>query len=61
MAQRIGRDTTRAEDAPGTPTPSHVSPSILVYEEYTGNLWTGLHLGFGIQDSGFGIRVSVLG
>ena len=25
--------TTRAEDAQGTPTQSHVSPSILVYEE----------------------------
>ena len=28
-----GRGTTRAEDAQGTPTQSHVSPSILVYEE----------------------------
>ena len=27
-----GRGTTRAEDARGTPTQSHVSPSILVYE-----------------------------
>ena len=26
------RDTTRAEDAPGTPTQSHISPSIPVYE-----------------------------
>ena len=25
--------TTRAEDAQGTPTQSHISPSILVYEE----------------------------
>ena len=31
-----GRGTTRAEDAPGTPTQSHISPSILVYEDYTG-------------------------
>ena len=28
-----GRGTTRAEDAQGTPTQSHISPSILVYEE----------------------------
>ena len=28
-----GRSTTRAEDAEGTPTPSHISPSILVYED----------------------------
>ena len=28
-----GRGATRAEDAPGTPTQSHISPSILVYEE----------------------------
>ena len=28
-----GRGTTRAEDAQGTPTQSHVPPSILVYEE----------------------------
>ena len=26
--------TTRAEDAQGTPTQSHISPSILVYEVY---------------------------
>jgi len=30
---RAGRGTTRAEDAQGTPTQSHISPSILVYEE----------------------------
>ena len=29
----MGRGTTRAEDAQGTPTLSHISPSILVYEE----------------------------
>ena len=29
-----GRGTTRAEDAQETPTQSHISPSILVYEEY---------------------------
>ena len=29
----FGRGTTRAEDAQGTPTRSHISPSLLVYEE----------------------------
>ena len=29
-----GRGTTRAEDAQGTPTQSHISPSVLVYEKY---------------------------
>jgi len=28
-----GRGTARAEDAQGTPAQSHVSPSILVYED----------------------------
>jgi len=28
-----GRGTVRAEDAQGTPTQSHTSPSILVYED----------------------------
>ena len=28
-----GRGTTIAEDAQGTPTQSHISPSILVYED----------------------------
>jgi len=28
-----GRGTTRAEDDQGTPTQSHISPSILVYED----------------------------
>ena len=31
-----GRGTTRAEDAQGTPTQSHISPSILVYGENMG-------------------------
>ena len=31
-----GRGTTRAEDAQGTPTQSHISPSILVYEKKQG-------------------------
>ena len=30
-----GRGTTRAEDAQGKPTQSHISPSILVYENTT--------------------------
>ena len=29
----MGMGTTRAEDAQGTPTQSHISPSILVYED----------------------------
>ena len=29
-----GRGAARAEDAQGTPTQSHISPSILVYEDY---------------------------
>ena len=28
-----GRGTTRAEDVQATPTQSHISPSVLVYEE----------------------------
>ena len=35
QGDRGGRGTTRAEDAQGIPTQSHVSPSILVYEERT--------------------------
>ena len=31
-----GRGTARAEDAHGTPTQSHVSPSLLVYEVISG-------------------------
>ena len=31
-----GRGTTRAEDGQGTPTQSHIAPSILVYEEKLG-------------------------
>jgi len=30
---RLGRGTAGAEDAQGTPTQGHISPSILVYEE----------------------------
>ena len=30
-----GRGIARAEDAPGTPTQSHTSPSILVYKDKT--------------------------
>jgi len=31
---RAGRGTTRAKDAQGTPTQSHISTSILVYEDH---------------------------
>ena len=31
----IGRGTTKAEDAQGTPTQSHISPSMIVYEDKT--------------------------
>ena len=31
-----GRGTARAKDAPGTPTESHISPSILLYEDERG-------------------------
>jgi len=34
-----GKGTTRAEDAQGTPTQSHMSPSILVYDDATQGLW----------------------
>ena len=37
-----GRGTTRAEDAQGTPTQSHISPSIQVYKDdlvERGGLW----------------------
>jgi len=30
--ERLGRGAVRAENAQGTPTPSHISPSILVHE-----------------------------
>ena len=33
MGLKTGRGTARAEDAQGTPTQSHISPSILVYED----------------------------
>ena len=33
-----GRGAASAEDAPGTPTQSHTSPSILVYEDETGGM-----------------------
>jgi len=34
LLDRLGRGTTRANDAQGTPTQSHISPRILVYEDY---------------------------
>ena len=33
-----GRGAARADDAQGTPTQSHRSPSILVYEDYTAGI-----------------------
>jgi len=33
VGSTVGRGTTRAEDAQGTPTQSHISPSILVCED----------------------------
>ena len=70
-----GRGAARAEDAQGTPTQNHVSPSILVYEEKTrvegltllrDNLFAVLSFefrisvfGFRVQVSGFGFQVSV--
>ena len=36
-----GRGAARVEDAQGTPTQSHVSPSILVYEEHNSNIRRG--------------------
>jgi len=39
----VGRGTKRAEDAQGTPTQSHISPSILVYEDKkTGGVQAGV-------------------
>ena len=41
-----GRGTTRAKDAQGTPCQSHLSPSILAYEDYwipTGEPSTAVH------------------
>jgi len=44
--RRSGRGTTRAEDAQGTPTQSHISPSILVYEDKPGpNFWNPVEPG----------------
>jgi len=34
-----GRGTTKAEDAQGTPTQSHISPIILVHEDIIGHDW----------------------
>ena len=38
---RVGRGAVRAEDAQGTPAQSHISPSILVYEEKHGQTTRG--------------------
>ena len=37
-----GRGTARAEDDQGAPTQSHISPSLLVYEEYPGQVPVGI-------------------
>ena len=39
-----GGATTKAEDAQGTPTQSHVSPNILAHEDYSGLSETHLDL-----------------
>ena len=45
-----GRGAARAEDAEGTPTQSHVSPSILVYEDNSENqVWTNSHVWPGVD------------
>jgi len=46
------RGTTRAEDAQGTPTQSHISPSILVYE-YKGSEVKVWVVGFSAEGFGF--------
>jgi len=46
-----GRSATRAEDAQGTPTQSHISPSMLVYEE-------NALPGFGVYSTGEGLAGS---
>ena len=42
---RVGRVTTRAEDAQGTPTQSHISPRLLAYEDSHGPWLSELALG----------------
>ena len=49
-----GRGTTRAEDAEGTPTESHVSLSILVYEEKSGTVFLGGGGMLGSEEGGKG-------
>ena len=46
------RDAARAENAQGTPTQSHTSPSILVYRE---NDYSGWRLGVTIFPGVFGV------
>ena len=43
-----GRGTTRAENAQGTPTHSHASPSILVYEDKLEGSYVHSFLGIGL-------------
>ena len=45
--RKTGRGTARAEDAQGTPTQSHISPSIQVYEDVLINGGYGLQVARG--------------
>jgi len=58
--RRVGRGAARAEDAQETPTQSHISPSILVYEDYgfgsRDNVLRVYGLG-SVQGQGEGLRV----
>ena len=54
----VRRGTARAEDAQGTPTQSHISPSLLVHEHKSFNASECRYSGFGFRFSVFGLRVS---
>ena len=47
---RVGRGAARAEDAQGTPTQSHISPSILVYEDGRGLFFPFRFFRLGFRD-----------
>ena len=53
-ASATGRVTTRAEDAQETPTQSHISPSVLVYEDTL-----SAYIRQSRPDSGIGFPVKV--
>ena len=59
MIDLSGRGTARAEDAQGTPTQSHISPSILVYEDENkgGGSFRG---GMGAKKGNLGGELTVL-